>query len=114
MAQKVQILLVDDLDGGEASSTLEFGLDGVSYEIDLSERNAQALRDTLAPYVAEARKVGGRRRGGTGRSSGRGHSGGSGEPSAAQVREWARANGHDVPDRGRVSAEVREAYAAAH
>jgi hypothetical protein len=114
VAQKVQILLVDDIDGGEASETVEFGLDGVTYEIDLSEENAQALRNLLAPYQAEARKVGGRRRSGSGGRSSRGRGESNGEPSAAEVREWARAHGHDVPDRGRVSAEVKEAFAAAH
>lgn len=115
MARKVTYQLVDDLDGGEASSTVEFGLDGATYEIDLSETNAQALRDVLARYVAKGRKVGGRRRSGGGRSTnGRSRSTGRTEAPAAEVREWARANGHEVPDRGRVSAEVREAYAAAH
>jgi hypothetical protein len=114
VAQKVQILLVDDIDGAEASETVEFGLDGVTYEIDLSDTNARALRDQLAPYIAEGRKVSGRRRASGGRASGRGRSGGGTEAPAAQIREWARANGYDVPDRGRVSAEVKEAYAAAH
>ena len=115
MAQKVQILLVDDIDGGEASDTVEFGLDGVTYEIDLSESNAQALRDQLAPYISEGRKVSGRRRqGSAGGRSARGRGSANGEPAAAEVREWARSNGYEVPDRGRVSAEVKEAYAAAH
>lgn len=107
MAQKVQILLVDDLDGGEAEETVRFGLDGVDYEIDLSAKNAGALRDSLAKYVAEARRVGGRRR--TGRKTA-----GGGSTDASTIREWAKANGWQVSDRGRVSAEIREAYAAAH
>ena len=114
MAQKVQILLVDDIDGGDASETVEFGLDGVTYEIDLSEGNARALRDQLAPFIAEGRKVGGRRRQGSAGRSSRGRGSSNGEPSAAEVREWARSNGFQVPDRGRVSAEVKEAFAAAH
>lgn len=109
MAQKVQIMLVDDLDGGEASETVEFGLDGVSYEIDLSTDNAQRLRDSLASYVGEARRIGNRRRSGRSRSARA-----TGAGSAAEIREWARSNGFDVPDRGRVSAEVRTAYEAAH
>ena len=115
MAQKVQILLVDDIDGGDASETVEFGLDGATYEIDLSESNAQALRDKLAAYISEGRKVSGRRRqsSGGGRTS-RGRGASNGEPAAAEVREWARSNGYEVPDRGRVSADVKEAYAAAH
>ena len=113
MAQKVQILLVDDIDGGDADETLEFALDGVSYEIDLSAANAQKLRDDLASYVAEARRVGSRRRSG-GSSSRRSSSSSRSGGDAAAIREWARENGHDVPSRGRVSAQVREAYAAAH
>lgn len=109
MAQKVHIVLVDDLDGSEATETVSFGLDGVSYEIDLNDKNAAALRDAMAGYVGHARKVGSATR--RARKSGGGSSNG---PSAKDVREWARANGHDVPDRGRVSAEVRAAYEAAH
>lgn len=112
MAQKVNIVLIDDVDGSEAVETVAFGLDGTNYEIDLNEANAAALRDALAPYVGHARKASSSRRRRSG-SSGSGSSGGSG-PSAKEIREWARANGYEVPDRGRVSAEVREAYAAAH
>ncbi len=112
MAQKVQILLVDDLDGGEASETVEFALDGTSYEIDLSEKNAAALRDALAIYVAEGRKVTGRR--GSSSKPKAARSSSNGGPAASEIREWARANGWDVPERGRVSAEVRKAYDAAH
>ena len=110
MAQKVNIVLVDDLDGSEATETVSFGLDGTSYEIDLNDANAAGLRDALSGYVGHARKVGstgrrGRRGTGAGASSG---------PSAKEIRDWARSSGYDVPDRGRVSAEVREAYDAAH
>ena len=112
MAQKVQILLVDDLDDSEASETVEFSLDGTSYEIDLSEENAQGLREAFAVYVAAARKVGSARRsGGAGKARPRGSAGG---PAASEIREWARANGLEVPERGRVSADVRKAYDAAH
>lgn len=109
MAQKVNIVLVDDLDGSDATETVSFGLDGTSYEIDLNDDNAAKLRDLLAGYVGHARKVGAapRRRRGAAAASANG-------PSAKEVRDWARSNGHDVPDRGRVSAEVREAYEAAH
>jgi hypothetical protein len=106
MAQRVNVVLVDDLDGEDAAETVTFGLDGVSYEIDLSEANAAELRAALAPYTEVARKVGGRRR--------RPPRGSSGGTSAADIRQWARENGWDVPERGRVAAEVREAYAAAH
>lgn len=104
MAQRVNVTLVDDLDGSDADETVSFSIDGASYEIDLNERHAAQLRKALSPYAEAARKVGGRRRKGQ-RAAG---------TSAAEIREWARNNGWDVPDRGRVSAEVREAYAAAH
>ncbi|MDT9594717.1 Lsr2 family protein [Nocardioides zeae] len=112
MAQKVHIILVDDIDGSEATETVSFGLDGASYEIDLNDEHAEQLREALAPYVGHARKAGGQRRPrGAGRSSTPAASDG---PSTKEIREWARENGHDVPDRGRVAAEIREAYDAAH
>jgi hypothetical protein len=107
MAQRVNIVLVDDIDGGDADETVTFGLDGATYEIDLSKKNAAKLRDAVAPYVGHARKVGGRRSGRRAAGSGNG-------PSAREVREWARANGWNLSDRGRVAAEVRQAYDAAH
>lgn len=103
MAQQVNIVLVDDIDGSSADETVSFALDGKEYEIDLSAKNAAKLRDAFGLYVGHARKAAGRRRGV--RSSG---------PSPADIRAWARDNGFDVPDRGRVSSEVREAYFAAH
>jgi nucleoid-associated protein Lsr2 len=114
MAQKVNIVLVDDLDGSEATESVSFGLDGTSYEIDLNDKNAAALRDALGAYVGHARKVGASSRRGR-RSSGSpaGPSASEG-PSAREIRDWARSNGHTVPDRGRVSAEVRQAFDAAH
>lgn len=109
MAQKVSIILVDDIDGGDASETVQFGLDGTTYEIDLSDTNAKALRDALSGYVGHARKVGSGRR--SNRRAGGGDSPGS---NAKEVRAWARENGHDVPERGRIPADVREAYDSAH
>lgn len=117
MAQRVNVVLVDDIDGTEAAETVTFGLDGAQYEIDLSADNADRLREALAPYVGHGRRAGGRRRsvGSTSaRSTSSRSSASSGGPSAAEVRVWARENGWDVPERGRVSAEVRDAYAAAH
>ncbi len=106
MAQKVNIVLVDDIDGSEAEETVSFALDGRDYEIDLNSKNAGKLRDALAPYVGHARRASsGRRRSARGNNSG---------PSPAEIRAWARDNGYTVPDRGRVAAEVREAYLAAH
>lgn len=107
MAQRVQIILEDDIDGGAATETVTFGLDGVSYEIDLNEKNATALRDALAGYVGAGRRVAGRRSSGS--SSSRSNSN-----ELAKIREWARANGHDVSDRGRISKKVRDAYAKAN
>ncbi|WP_277452773.1 Lsr2 family protein [Janibacter sp. DB-40] len=107
MAQRVQIILEDDIDGGEATETVTFGLDGVSYEIDLNEKNATALRDALAGYVGAGRRVAGRR------SSGSSSSSRSNSNELAKIREWARANGHEVSDRGRISKKVRDAYAKA-
>jgi hypothetical protein len=111
MAQRVNVILVDDLDGSDAVETVSFGLDGVDYEIDLSEAHASDLREALALYVGHARRSAGRRRGSVRRTRAGSAQGGA---SAAEIREWARENGWDVPERGRVSAEVREAYTAAH
>ena len=113
MAQRVNVVLVDDLDGSDASETVSFALDGVDYEIDLTDQHAAELRDALAVYIGHGRRTGGRRRRGQGAGGGRSSSASAG-PSASDIRAWARENGWDVPERGRVSAEVREAYAAAH
>ncbi|MCW3156621.1 histone-like nucleoid-structuring protein Lsr2 [Micropruina sonneratiae] len=110
MAQRIVYRLEDDLDSTEAAETIVFGLDSVSYEIDLSEPNAAQFRDVLAPYVAAARRVGGRRRAG---STGTGRKRGTGSP-ATEIRAWATENGYQVSSRGRVPAEVREAYERAH
>ncbi|AIY16056.1 Lsr2 family protein [Pimelobacter simplex] len=114
MAQKVNIILVDDIDGSDASQTVAFGLDGSNYEIDLNDKNANALREALAAYVGHARKVGRGAGGGGGAKRGRAAASANGGVSAKEVREWARANGHDVPERGRIPSDVREAYDAAH
>jgi hypothetical protein len=109
MAQKVHVVLVDDLDGGTAEETVAFSLDGSDYEIDLSKKNAAKLRDSLAPWVGAARRTGSGR---GGRRSGRGRSSrGSGD--SAAIREWARSKGIAVSERGRISADVRAQYEAA-
>jgi hypothetical protein len=115
MAQKVSVQLVDDLDGTEAVETLTFGIDGVNYEIDLSEGNASRLRDALSPYVGGGRKVGGggRRRAPAARG-GRASGSSSSTVDTNSVREWARANGYQVADRGRIKSEVIAAYQAAN
>jgi hypothetical protein len=123
MAQRVQIVLEDDLDGGVAAETVTFGLDGVSYEIDLTAEHAAELRDSFSRWVGHGRKVGsgsGSGSRGSGRQS-RSSAGGTSRRSsssssgdATAIREWARENGHEVSERGRISAEVRKAYEAAH
>ena len=109
MAQRVSIVLEDDIDGSDADETVTFALDGVTYEIDLNAKNAAALRDALAPYVGHARRAAGRR---TCRTSRRVR--GPAKRDLGDVREWARSNGHKVSDRGRISAEVQAAYDKAH
>jgi hypothetical protein len=110
MAQKVTVLLVDDIDGGQADETVSFSLDGVAYEIDLSAANAAGFRDSMARYVGTARRVGGRAA--AGRSGPRRRAGGDNR--TAQIREWARSHGHKVNERGRIPATVVEAYEKAH
>jgi hypothetical protein len=105
MAQKVQVLLVDDITGAEAAETVSFSLDGVSYEIDLTATHAKKLRDELATWVGHARRSGGRKS--TRRSAGNGT---QRRGDLSVVREWARKNGHQVSDRGRISAEILAAY----
>jgi hypothetical protein len=111
MAQKVTVSLIDDLDGDQADETVEFGLDGKNYEIDLSSGNANKLRDALSAYVTAARRPGGRRRSGGGGAAGAA----SRRPSVDReqnqaIRDWARKRGMKVSDRGRIPAEVLEAY----
>ena len=112
MAQKVNIILVSDLSGEEIpqgeGETISYGLDGVDYEIDLTSAEAEKFRGLLSDHLAVSRRVGGRRQRGT--SSAATQNG----PSAAEIRAWAKENGYDVPDRGRIPAEAREAYEAAH
>jgi hypothetical protein len=114
MAQRVNVVLVDDLDGSDADETVTFGLDGVDYEIDLTDKHAAALRDALALYVGHGRRVGGRRKRGQGAAPAVRASNSTGGATPAEIRAWARDNGWEVPERGRVAAEVREAYDAAH
>jgi hypothetical protein len=111
MAQKVQTLLIDDLDGGEAEGTMRFGLDGTDYEIDLSAKHAEALRKALAPYLGAARRAPGsaaRRPGRTGRKAAN-----AGAPASTAVREWARSQGIEVKDRGRMPAGLVVKFKAA-
>ncbi|KAA2267078.1 Lsr2 family protein [Solihabitans fulvus] len=112
MAQKTIVELIDDLDGGTAEENVAFGLDGVQYSIDLSAKNAGKLRKSLAPYVDKARRAGGRKQRGAGTSS-TVKAGGDREQNQA-IREWARSNGHEISDRGRIPQELVLRFQAAH
>ena len=107
MAQKVQTIYIDDIDGGEAAGTVRFGLDGVGYEIDLSAENTKELHTALGTYIDHARKVGG-----TSRRAPRGRRSASAIDTTA-VRTWAREQGIDIKDRGRVPADIVAKYQAA-
>jgi hypothetical protein len=107
MAQSVQIILEDDLDGGAADETVQFGLDGLQYEIDLSTANAEKLREALRPYAAAGRRAQNKATRTTGpRTS-------SGNSETAKIRAWAKENGYEVSDRGRIHRPVKDAYYAA-
>ena len=115
VAQRTTVVLTDDVDGGEASETVQFGLEGVQYEIDLSEENAEKLRRAVSLYVEHGRRIGGRR---SATGSGGGNSGGTGGGAAssgdgvdnAAVRAWAREQGIEVSDRGRIKSEVIQQF----
>jgi len=105
MAQKVTVALEDDLDGGPADETVRFGIGGTEYEIDLSKKNARALRRRLAPFMDHARKAGRGSRRRTGRTA-------ASRERSADIRAWAKTNGITVSDRGRIPASVAEQYEA--
>ena len=109
MAQQIRTLYIDDLDGSEAEGTVRFGLDGTNYEIDLSAAHAKALRKAAQKYVAAGRKVTSARR--PGRSNSRRAT--NGAPNPTDVREWAKSQGIEVKDRGRVSSELVVKFQAA-
>jgi hypothetical protein len=106
MAQRIQTLLIDDLDGGEAAGTVRFSLDGTQYEIDLSAAHSDELRKALEQYLAHARRVGG-----TAPSAARTRRGAAVD--SVKVRDWAKEQGIEVKDRGRVPADVVEQYKTA-
>jgi hypothetical protein len=110
MAQKVEVILVDDIDGSEATETVRFGLDRTSYEIDLNAANAAALRNALARFTGAGRKAGRTSR--TAAANGRKAT--DADLDKAEVRNWARANGVKVNERGRVPDAVVARYRAAH
>ncbi len=103
MAQKIQTLFVDDIDGSEAEGTVRFGLDGTDYEIDLSVTHSEELHKALAPYIAHARKVGGTRRAARGRRN-------ASAIDTHKVREWAKEQGIEIKERGRVPANIVDKY----
>jgi hypothetical protein len=111
VAQKVQVILVDDVDGGEATETVSFALDGTAYEIDLSADNAAALRDSLATWVGSARKAG---RSSSNRPASRGRTAAADREQTQAIRAWARKQGHKVNDRGRIPADIVAAYHSAN
>ena len=114
MAKTVITQITDDLDGSSGAETVTFGYRGTNYEIDLGRRNASAFDKTMRPYVDAARKVTTARGGRRGSSDGRRTSRRSSAGQLASIREWARAEGYSVSDRGRISANVIEAYEKAH
>ncbi|SNS62710.1 Lsr2 protein [Micrococcales bacterium KH10] len=115
MAQKVQVVLEDDIDGGPASSTVTFALDGTAYEIDLNEENAAKLRDSIAEWIRYARRVGRLNRGHISKRTPGGVAGNAGNGrNIGDVRAWLIENGYQVSSRGRIAAELQEIYDAAH
>lgn len=110
VATQIQKILIDDLDGGTANETVSFAIDGTSYEIDLSDGNAKKLRESLAPFVSSARRstdgASGRRR--------RGGQRGMSREKSSEIRQWAKANGLPVSERGRIASSVVEQYEAVH
>lgn len=111
MAKRIITELIDDIDGTPNARTVSFGLEGVEYEIELGDENREALREALRPYTEKARRVElasakPRRRGGSGSSTAR-------KEELQAIRSWARANGHEVSDRGRIPAAIVEAYRSA-
>ena len=109
MAQKIQTLFIDDLDGTAAEGTVRFGLDGTEYEIDLNAKHAKELRDALTRYVGAARRASGAAR----RPARTGRRASANGLNTTEVREWAKAQGIEVKDRGRVPAELVVKFKAA-
>lgn len=101
MAQKIKVLLIDDIDGTDATDTINFAIDGVNYEIDLNEKHATELRSAFEKWTTHARRVPARRTRRASRVT---------SSDAAKIRAWAREHGYEVSDRGRVPQEIRDAY----
>lgn len=105
MAQRITVEMTDDLDGSEADTTVRFTVDGTAYEIDLSNKNAAKMRRDFGRYIEHARRATGSRRSGRPRGD-RHHS--------SAVREWAKQQGIQVSERGRIPASVVSQYDKAH
>ena len=116
MAQRVQVQLVDDLNGEEAQETVRFGIDGTDYEIDLTTDNAEALRTALAEYVGRGRKAKSGRKGQGGRqaSSNSTSTGRAKRENTQEIRQWAQDNGYNPSSRGRITQSIIDAYNEAH
>jgi Lsr2 len=112
VAQKIQTLFIDDIDGGAAEGTVRFALDGTEYEIDLNAEHSEELRSAIGKYVTHARKVGGGARR-AGRAAGRTSRGAGSSLNTTEIRNWAREQGFDIKDRGRVPADLVAKYQAA-
>ncbi len=113
MAARTVVHLIDDVDGGKADETVSFSIDGVEYAIDLSHGNADGLRKVLAEFVQAGRRVGGRAARGAGSARTQVRPGGDRAQNQA-IREWARRNGHQVSERGRIPAELISQFQAAN
>lgn len=114
MAKRTEITLIDDVDGNVAAETVTFALDGVSYEIDLSEENATKLRSAVGEWSTKARRGGHAQRSDRRRTSKTDSSLAGRKGHLSAVRAWAKSNGHQVSERGRVSREIQRAYNSAH
>ena len=112
MAQQFHIRYIDDIDGtdlGEKANTIEFAFEGKEYTIDLSDENAEAFREAVKPYINAGQRVTSAKRKGARKAAAK-----SGSHDTKAIREWARENGYDVSDRGRIPADIMDAYAAAN
>lgn len=107
MAQRVKVQLIDDLTGDEAEETVKFGIDGITYEIDLTAENARKLREQLNPYLEKGRKA-------RGRSAAQPRPRTSDRENTQRIRQWAEKHGYHPSSRGRISKNILEAYQAAN
>lgn len=107
MAKKTHIELVDDIDGSKADETIAFSIDGAHYEIDLSAENAEKIRAEIGEWAEKGTRV-------ARKKARRASAPSSSSEKNARIRQWAKDNGYEVGDRGRISAEIRQAYADAH